>query len=126
VAVQLANQARVRALVLSGISTRAPGWYEWGLRKMSKYQLAASGAMSQFTENFLLEGYFASTTLQNNLDLVNVYRRHLGTHLNVHNFRLFQESYNLRKSIVPLLSPKFRCVWVAGMVMHRRVYASAH
>lgn len=105
----LNNQKRVHGLVLFGVSIDTVGWHEWSYRKLSEFQLRASGgAMTQFTEQLLLETYFSTQTLEENVDLVDLVRKHFNTRLNAYNFRLFQASYLARSALLPRLTPEFK------------------
>ncbi|XP_013403859.1 protein NDRG3 isoform X20 [Lingula anatina] len=93
----LNHPEKVDALALVNCTASVSGWTEWGWQKLNTWYLK-SGSMTGFTEDYLLWHWFGQKTVDQNYDLVRMYRDTM-KHINPHNLALFIESYTKRTAL---------------------------
>jgi len=96
----------VRGLLLISPLLQSESWLGWAFDKIARTQLSVSKDMPAFVVEQYLKTYFGTKTMQNNHDLVQMFRKHLSTDLNAANFKLFQASYARRGDLLKVIKPE--------------------
>jgi len=91
----------MRGLLAVSPLVRAAGWLDWGYEKVVRAKTAWSGGeMPSYVINQLIGQFFGPQTQENNLDLMQQWRRDLAQTIRPQNYLAFVQSY-LRRTDLP-------------------------
>ena len=90
---------RLQGLVMIGVTFFAPGYYEWGWSKVSRWFSWFSGKFTPLATETLMQRYFSPDTMNTKADLVEAFRDHVANRMASENVQAFMTALESREDL---------------------------
>lgn len=90
---------RMQGLIMIGVTFFAPGYYEWGWSKVSRWFSWFSGKFTPLATETLMQRYFSPDTLATKTDLVEAFRDHVTNRMTSENVQAFMTTLENREDL---------------------------